>query len=110
MRQNHKFTYEYNFHEGRMCDIRVEKIEDGKLDLKQPRCIDGKGIYHEYPVRYEFDVLVDMVKLIEKLYTKITKPRLAKARELSEEYNALKFSRKRINQQLLEYYTDPSYR
>jgi len=105
-----KFVYEYNFHEARICDIRIEKIEDDKLCLNQPRCIGGKGIYHEYPVRYEFDVLLDMSILVQKLLTKVTKHRLAKASVLSEEYNALKYSRKRINQQLFDFHTDPSYR
>ncbi len=105
-----KFTYEYNFNEGRLCDIRVEKIENSESDLKQPQCIGGKGIYHEYPVRHEFDVLLDTSILVQKLLVKVTKHRLAKAERLSEEYSALKYSRKCINQQLLEYSTDPSYR
>lgn len=105
-----KFTYEYNFNEGRLCDIRVEKIEHCEYALKKPKCIGGKGIYHEYPVRHEFDVLLDMSILVQKLLVKVTKHRLAKAERLSEEYSALKYSRKRINRLLLDFLTDPSYR
>ena len=47
------------------------------------------------------DRLLDMSRLIEKLYDKVTKSRLAKAKELAEEYNSLKFSQERINQHLL---------
>ena len=108
--EGEKFTYEYNFYEFRLCDIRIEKIEECNSDSRQPKCIGGSRIYHEYPVRHELDVLLDMSRLIEKLYDKVTKSRLAKAKELAEEYESLKFSRKRINQLLLEFHSDPSYR
>ena len=105
-----KFTYEYNFYESRLCDIRIEKIEDCEAELSCPICIGGSRIYHEYPVRSLFDILEDMVPLIKILMTKITKPRLRKAQELSEEYQSVMYSRKRINQQLLAFSSDPSYR
>ncbi len=105
-----KFTYEYNFYESRLCDIRIEKIEYSKIELCRPKCIDGSRIYHEYPVRSQFDIITDMAPLVKKLMTKVTKCRLRKAKELSDEYQSIMYSRKRINQQLLEFSIDPSYR
>ncbi len=105
-----KFTYEYNFYEFRLCDIRIEKIEDCKVEIRRVKCIGGSRIYHEYPVRSQFDIIADMAPLIKKLMTKVTKTRLRKAKELSDEYQSIMYSRKRINQQLLEFSIDPSYR
>ena len=105
-----KFTYEYNFFEGRLCDIRIEKIEDCDVEISRAKCIGGSQIYHEYPVRSQFDIIADMAPFIEKLMTKITKSRLRKAKELSDEYQLVLYSRKRINKQLLEFSIDPSYR
>lgn len=105
-----KFTYEYNFYESRLCDIRIEEIEDCKVELSRPKCVGGRRIFHEYPVRSQFDILVDMVVIIEKLMSKITKSRKRKAKELSDENQSVTYSRKRINQQLLEFSIDPFYR
>jgi hypothetical protein len=63
-----RFTYEYNFSEGRLCDIRIEKIEESETETSQPKCIDGSRIYHEYPVREPYEILIDMVPLVKGLY------------------------------------------
>ncbi len=105
-----KFTYEYNFYESRLCDIRVEKIEEGSFEVNQLKCIGGSRIYHEDTVRDQFEIMKDMLDLFKKLRVKVTPSRLAKAKELSEEYLSIKFSRKHINRLLVEFITDPSYR
>ncbi len=105
-----KFTYEYNFYESRLCDIRIEGIVDCGDEHLLVKCISGSRIYHEHPVRDQLDIIADMAPLIKKLMTKITKPRLKKAKELSEEYESVMYSRKRVNQQLLAFSNDPSYR
>ena len=105
-----RFTYEYNFIESRLCDLRIEKIEECEVELSPPKCIGGSRLFHEYPVRSQFDIISDMVPLIEKLMMKVTKPRLRKAKALSEEYQSIMVSRKYINQQLLEFSANPIYR
>ena len=105
-----KFTYEYNFFEFRLCDIRIEKIDLYESLNHQTTCIGGSRVYPDYPARHEFDVLVDMAKLVKQLLKKVTEPRLAKAVELSEEYAALKFNKQSVNQLIVEYYEDTSYR
>lgn len=38
-----KFTYEYNFYDGRLCDIRVEKIENSDPTLNNLNVLAAKG-------------------------------------------------------------------
>lgn len=53
-----KFTYQYNFYEARLCDIRIEAIAEPETMLPQPLCLSGDRVFYEYPARHEFDVFV----------------------------------------------------
>ncbi len=91
-----KFTYEYNFFEHYLHDIRIEKISALRSSENTIFCVSGSGM----PDATKHDVIeleLKMIKTIVKKKRKLTIRDIAKFREDLDE---VKFNRKRVNADL----------
>ena len=92
-----KFTYEYNFFEHIMHDIRVENIKDLQTARNNIFCISGSGMpgatKHD-----EIDVKFSMLKKIVKKKGKISYEDI---RHFQEKLKRVKFIKKYINKELI---------
>ena len=97
-----KFSYEYNFFEHWMHDIRVEQIEESVENIEFVYCTKGSGMVGANKS--------DEIKLIAKLFQLIIDNKKSTTRQelsdLIEQLNAIRFNRKLINKQLNELKAD----
>lgn len=93
-----RFTYEYNFYEHWLHDIRIEAIETASTSPSAPFCVKGHGmpgatIYDEY------ERTMDLVKAIVDSDKSTT---VGNIRCQIEALNAVRFNRKKVNHRLAD--------
>ena len=91
-----KFTYEYNFFEHIMHDIRIEDIKDLPITNSTFSCIGGSGM----PGASKYDVMEVEIKMLKKLVEKKGKLTITDIYDFQQEMNSVKFNKKRVNKQL----------
>ncbi|MBD2782845.1 plasmid pRiA4b ORF-3 family protein [Xenorhabdus szentirmaii] len=100
-----KFTYEYNFFRHWLLDIRIEAVESD-LNKNTPFCLSGQGM----PDATEYDETEATIKLLEAIAESDDKTTWGDIQEFIDEYNRVKFNRRRLNQLLKRYDFDtPNY-
>ena len=93
-----RFSYEYNFNENWLHDIRVEAIEKSTLRKKTPFCLSGNGMPGVTEFDY-YDNLLDVLKIIvDKNDTATT---VGEVHRRMEKLDTLRLNRKKVNQALL---------
>lgn len=100
-----KFTYEYNFYRHWLLDIRIETIELN-VNKTTPFCLGGQRM----PDATEYDETEAIIKLLEAIVESNDSTTWADIQEFIDEYNRVKFNRRRLNQLLKRYDFDtPNY-
>jgi len=93
-----KFTYEYNFFENWIHEIRIENIDESDLETRHAFCTKGSGM-PGYTKHDEIDATLKFLKVIVKS-TKLTK--ISDIRHLIEKLDSVRFNRKKVNAHLAE--------
>jgi len=93
-----KFSYEYNFFEHWLHDIRVEKIEESIETMECVYCTKGNGM-PRFTKADEIKIMAKLLRLIVDNKKTTTRQDLA---GLIDKLNAIRFNRKLINKQLNE--------
>ena len=96
-----RFTYEYNFYQFYLFDIRIEDITIQEKSSIVPFCVSGVGM-PDASKSDEFDKKLTLLKTFTKILLK-EKPGQRLLRKLSdqvEELNEVMFNRKRTNRYL----------
>ena len=93
-----RFSYEYNFNENWLHDIRVEAIEKSTLRKKTPFCQSGNGMPSVTEFDY-YDNLLDVLKII--VDENDTATTVGEVRRGIEKLDTLRLNRKKVNQTLL---------
>lgn len=91
-----RFTYEYNFYEHWLYDIRIESIDKPSPRKKTPFCLSGKGM----PGATEYDVYekaIDLLKIIVDQGKKVTGGDI---RRHIEALDTVRFNRLKANRAL----------
>ena len=91
-----KFTYEYNFFQHIMHDIRIEKIQELSLTDNRITCQSGSGM----PGATKYDVMNIEHKMLKKIVLKKGKLTVKDIIDFQKKYHQVKFNRKRINASL----------
>jgi len=91
-----KFTYEYNFFQHIMHDIRIEKIQESSLTDNHIICQSGNGM----PGASKYDAANIELKMLKKIVSKKGKLTVKDIIDFQEEYYQVKFNKKRINASL----------
>ena len=91
-----KFSYEYNFFEHLMLDIRVEHIEESAQLIDTTQCIKGSGM----PGIDKSDEMELIVKLLEMITNKKSSATRSDMIRLIEKIDSIKFNRDVINKKL----------
>jgi len=95
-----KFTYEYNFFEHWLVDVRIENIEELSVSDFSINCIKGNGMLgvnkHD-EIKATLDLFEAIAKAIVETDKKITVDDL---RPFADAVNAVRFNRHSINQHL----------
>lgn len=93
-----RFTYEYNFYDSWLHDIRIEAIEKPFSLKKAPRCLSGNGMpgVNQYEA---YEKMIDLVKIIVDSDTdeSIT---VGDVRRRIEALYAVRFNHKNMNRKL----------
>lgn len=97
-----KFSYEYNFFDHLMHDIRVENIEESTTTNESVRCIKGSGM-PDVDKHDEIKIMAKLLKLIIDNKPSTTRQDLS---VLIDKLNAIRFNRKLINKKLNELNSD----
>ncbi|MFL7101899.1 plasmid pRiA4b ORF-3 family protein [Escherichia coli] len=90
-----RFTYEYNFFEHWLHDIRVEAIYENST-LKAPFCISGHGMPGATAAD-EFDKTLAFLEVIVNADDETT---VGEIRPFADDLDAVRFNRHKINRQL----------
>ena len=93
-----RFTYEYNFFESRLHDIRVEAIETRAASPMFPFCVKGNGI----PGVTRYDEIERAMDLIKAIIESDESTTVGDIRYQIEALDAVRFNRKRVNRQLAD--------
>lgn len=91
-----KFTYEYNFFEHIMHDIRIEKIRDFESIENQIICMSGSGM----PGVKKHDVVSIELGILNKIVAKKGKLSHKDICDFREKIKRVKFIKKLVNKQL----------
>ncbi len=91
-----KFTYEYNFFEHIMHDIRIEDIKDLITTDDVVSCINGVGM----PGATKYDVMDIELEMLKKFVATKGKLTYSDITELREKINRVKFNKKQTNANL----------
>lgn len=94
-----RFTYEYNFNENWLHDIRIEAIDEFSTRKKTPLCLSGNRMLGATDFEY-YDKLIDVLKII--FDEKDTTTTVGEVRRRIEELDTLRINRKRVNNALAE--------
>jgi len=95
-----KFTYEYNFFDHWLVDVRIEQIEESSLPTVAITCMQGNGMFgaNKYDVmEAENNLLIAVAKAIVR--TKKA-PTIDDVRPFADAVNAVRFNRHNINHHL----------
>lgn len=90
-----RFTYEYNFFEHWIHDIRIEAICENST-LKTPFCINGHGM----PGATAADEFDKTLALLEAIVNADDETTIGKIRPFADDLDAVRFNRRKINWQL----------
>ncbi|NHB98896.1 MULTISPECIES: plasmid pRiA4b ORF-3 family protein [Morganellaceae] len=90
-----RFTYEYNFFENWLHDIRIETILDN-ANLKFPFCLAGNRM----PGATLADECEKTLALLEAIVNADETATIGDIRPLIDELDAVRFNRKKVNRQL----------
>jgi len=93
-----KFSYEYNFFDHWMHDIRVERVEESPQAVEVASCTKGSGM----PGADKFDAIKLMAKLVKMILDKKKSTTRSDMIHLIDKLDAIRFNRKLINKQLNE--------
>ncbi len=91
-----KFTYEYNFFEHILHDIRVEDIQDLPATNNNISCVSGSGM----PGATKYDEMTIKLLLLEKIVKKKGQLSCQDISDFQEEIRNVKFIKKYINKEL----------
>lgn len=97
-----KFTYEYNFFEHIMHDIRIEDIQDLSIMKNVIFCINGSGM----PGATKYDEAKIKFSLLKKIVKKKGKLSIADIRDFQEKIKRVKFMKKHINKELASLFNE----
>jgi len=92
-----RFTYEYNFNENWLHDIRIEAIKKSTLRKKTPFCLSGNGMPGVTEFDY-YDNLLDVLKII--VDENDTATTVGEFRRRIKELDTLRLNRKKANRAL----------
>ncbi|MFV8908417.1 hypothetical protein ABQ333_24650 [Serratia fonticola] len=90
-----RFTYEYNFFEHFMNDIRVEAIHEDS-GLKTPFCLNGHGM----PGASAADEADKTLAFLEAIVNADDATTVGEIRTFIDDLDAVRFNRNKINRQL----------
>ncbi|MCH6430677.1 plasmid pRiA4b ORF-3 family protein, partial [Escherichia coli] len=90
-----RFTYEYNFFEHWLHDIRVEAIYENST-LKAPFCISGHGM----PGATAADEFDKTLAFLEAIVNADDETTVGEIRPFADDLDAVRFNRHKINRQL----------
>lgn len=90
-----RFTYEYNFFEHWIHDIRVETIHEDS-ELKTPFCISG----HSMPGPTAADEFDKTLAFLEAITNADDETTVGEIRPFADGLDAVRFNRNKINRQL----------
>ena len=91
-----RFTYEYNFYEHWLYDIRIESIDEPSPKNKTPFCLSGNGM----PGATKYDVHQKSIELLKIIVNKREKLTADDIRSPVEALNAVRFNRRNLNRSL----------
>jgi len=91
-----KFTYEYNFFEHNMHDIRIETIKDLLTVNYDISCLSGSGMVGAT----KYDVIQVEYEMLEKLVKQKGKITIEDIHEFQDKINHVSFNKLRLNQSL----------
>lgn len=91
-----KFTYEYNFFQHIMHDVRIENIKDSLSKDTVVSCVGGSGM----PGATKYDVMDLQFKFLQKMVDKKGKITTRNIDEYQDRLREVKFSRKYVNNKL----------
>lgn len=92
-----KFTYEYNFFEHIIHDIRIENIKDVITAKNNVICLSGQGM----PGATKYDAMKVEFKFLETIVEKKGQLTSTDIDKFHEKINLVKFSKRLINTRLL---------
>lgn len=93
-----RFTYEYNFFDRWLHDIRVEAIETASISPSDPFCIKGNGM----PGATKYDEVERTMNLVEAIVDSDKSTTVADILCQIEALDAVRFNRKKINHRLAD--------
>lgn len=91
-----RFTYEYNFFESWLHDIRIEAIETVSTSPLYPFCIKGKGM----PGATQYDETIRTIELMQAIIEADESTTVGDIRCQIEALDAVRFNRKKANARL----------
>jgi hypothetical protein len=91
-----KFTYEYNFFEHIMHDLRIEDIKELPMTKNIIFCMSGSGM----PGATKYDEMHVKLSFLKKIVKKKGKLSYDDIRDFQEKIKSVKFLKKHINQEL----------
>ena len=91
-----KFTYEYNFFEHILHDIRIEDIKFLPITKNSITCVSGSGM----PGATKYDEMDIKLLMLKKIVKKKAKLSYKDIRDFQEKIRGVKFSKKYINKEL----------
>lgn len=93
-----RFTYEYNFYENWVFNIRIEAIEKLSPRKKTPFCLSGKGM----PGATEYDVYEKTIQLLEMIVDEDATLTVGDVRQRIEALDEVRFNHKKANGDILQ--------
>lgn len=93
-----KFTYEYNFSEHWLHDIRIEAIDEPASPKKTPLCLSGHGMLGAT----EYDVYQKTLELLQFIVDAGKPTTMREAKPYIAALNAVRFNRHQVNHRLAE--------
>ncbi|MEQ1779168.1 MAG: plasmid pRiA4b ORF-3 family protein [Nitrosomonas sp.] len=91
-----RFTYEYNFFDSWLHDIRVEAIETRVTSPMFPFCVKGNGM----PGATRYDEVERTMDLIKAIIDSDESTKVSDIRDQIEALDAVRFNRKKANHRL----------
>ncbi len=91
-----RFTYEYNFFDYWLHDIRIEAIDETSSSKKTPFCLSGQGMQGAT----EYDVNEKMIALFKLTLDAPETMTVGDFREHLEALDGVRFNRQRVNRDL----------
>lgn len=91
-----KFTYEYNFFNHYLYDIRIERVQISRQPKEFIRCISGSGM----PDATKYDAMDIQLEFMRKIVDKKGKLTVNDITEFQEDLDQVKFNRRKVNAEI----------